>query len=364
MIFECIRCQKFFDNKTHYNNHMRRKIPCKEVLNIKIDHDDIKEIEEESTVSKSFQSVSKVFPNVSIFRCVICDKIYKNRSGLFKHKKTKHPQKALLSRLSSLELLPNYEDEIKELNDKQKNVLKEVKEVLLNQAKQIDNLNKKNKELEILVKTSKSKKCIINNNTNNTNNTNNQTNNINNGQIINNHFNIVSFGDEDITKLTHEEKLSVLKSRYGALINLIKIVHLNERLPEFHNVLINNIKSNYGSIVDDNKLILRKKDKIIADIISSRLSDLKDLVNEYKQTKHLSRREKDIIDEMIIFAEHYQLEDEDIDGNIIKPDKNTLRKNKDIFDELIFAFYNNRSLIDRTLKKLTENNSMDMLLDV
>ena len=174
----------------------------------------------------------------------------------------------------------------------------------------------------------------------------------------------INLGDEDITKLTHEEKLSVLKSRYSALINLIKIVHLNERLPEFHNVLINNIKSNYGSIVDDNKLILRKKDQIIADIISSRLSDLKDLVNEYKQTKHLSRREKDIIDEMIIFAENYQLEDEDIDGNIIKPDKNTLRKNKDIFDELIFAFYNNRSLIDRTLKKLTENNSIDMLLDV
>ena len=121
------------------------------------------------------------------------------------------------------------------------------------------------------------------------------------------------------------------------------------RLPEFHNVLINHIKSNYGSLVDDNKIILRKMDKIIADVISNRLTDLKDLVDEYKETKHLSRREKDILDEMIIFAEHYQLDDEDIDGNIIKPDKDTLKKNKEIFDDLIYAFYNNRLLIDRTL---------------
>ena len=139
------------------------------------------------------------------------------------------------------------------------------------------------------------------------------------------------------------------------------MVHLNERLPEFHNVLINNIKSNYGSIVDDNKIILRKKDKIISDIISSRLSDLKDLVSQYKQTKHLSRREKDILDEMIKFTENYYLEDEDIDGNIIKPDKETLKKNKDIYDELIYAFYNNRILVDNTLKKITSGMEIGLL---
>jgi hypothetical protein len=116
--------------------------------------------------------------------------------------------------------------------------------------------------------------------------------------------------------------------------------------------------------VNYNKIILRKKDKIIADVISCRLTDLKYLVDEYKETKHLSRREKDILNEMIIFTEHYQLEDEDIDGNIIKPEKETLKKNKDMLDDLIYAFYNNRSLIDRTLKKLTENNQIDMLLDV
>jgi len=106
------------------------------------------------------------------------------------------------------------------------------------------------------------------------------------------------------------------------------MIHLNERLPEFHNVSINNIKSKYGSIVDDNKLIIAKKDKIIANVISCRLSDLKDLVIEYKETKHLSRREKNILDEMISFFEKYYLEDEDIDGNAIKQDKEVLKKIK------------------------------------
>jgi hypothetical protein len=106
-------------------------------------------------------------------------------------------------------------------------------------------------------------------------------------------------------------------------------------------------------IVDDNKLIIRKKDQIIADVISSRLSDLKDLVYEYKQTKHLSRREKDVLDEIITFSENYKLEDEDIDGNIIRPDKETTKKIKELYDELILMFYNDRDLVEQTLKQLT-----------
>jgi hypothetical protein len=382
MIFECMRCQKCFDNKTHYNNHLTRKIPCKEVINKKIDEDVKNKLEIPNTTLDTLNVVSNttsssqnldiilIQNNIFInskengFKCLICNIIYKHSQTLSNHKKSKHP---------------NYEIDIQNINkENKKSEIDQFKDLVMTQIENLNEKNKqleeKNKQLELLVKTSKTNTKKIINNTNNTNNSsinngsinNGSINNgsINNGQIINNNFNIVSLGDEDIKKLTQEEKLTILKSRNSAFINLVKMIHLNERLPEFHNVLINNIKSNYGSIVDDNKIILRKKDKIIADVISNRLTDLKDLVDEYKETKHLSRREKDILDEMIIFAEHYQLDDEDIDGNIIKPDKDTLKKNKEIFDDLIYAFYNNRLLIDRTLKKLTENNQIDMLLDV
>jgi len=58
------------------------------------------------------------------------------------------------------------------------------------------------------------------------------------------------------------------------------------------------------------------------------------------------------------------VEDEDIDGKIIKPDKEILRKNKNMFDNLICTFYNDRLLIDRTLKKLTESEELNIIKDI
>jgi len=144
-----------------------------------------------------------IYQNIddTLLKCVLCNRVYKYLSGLCKHKKQKHP---------------NYNNEVQKLNYKQnikinkkseveENELNQVKQILIEQTKQIENLDKKNKELELLVKTSKTKKIINNTNTNTTN--------TNNGQIINNNFNIVSFGDEDIDKLTQEEILYILKSK-------------------------------------------------------------------------------------------------------------------------------------------------------
>jgi len=179
MLYQCSKSLKYFDKKCHYNQHLGRKIQCKNILDKKLDVDvktKLGVLEQIQMIPNGIQMETKVNQNDSIIRCIICDKIYQNRSGLFKHKKSKHP---------------NYEEDIKNINNKQEDdVLKKVKEILIDQAKQIENLNEKNKQLELLVKTSKTKnKKIINNNT--TTNSNNTTN-TNNG-IINN-INIVQFG--------------------------------------------------------------------------------------------------------------------------------------------------------------------------
>ncbi len=355
MIFQCNRCLKFFDKKSNYLQHLARKIQCNLINNIILDHGIINKNEEVSnttfrlldvvsnTTSSSQKLVSipiqiNVFINSKEngYKCIICNIIYKHSQTLTNHKKSKHP---------------NYETDIINIISKQKeeNTLKQVKDSIIEQSKQIEYLNEKNKQLELLVKTSKSKisKSKTKNNGQIINNGQ-----INNGQIINNNFNIVSFGDEDINKLTKEEILSILKSRSSAFINLVKMVHLNDRLPEYHNVLINNLKSKYGFVMDDNKLVIRKKDKIIADIISNRVYDLNSLVEQYKQTKQLTKIELIFLDEMILFCKNYYLEDEDFDGNIIKPNKDILRKNQNMYDEVKCAFYNNRALIDNTLKRV------------
>jgi len=52
------------------------------------------------------------------------------------------------------------------------------------------------------------------------------------------------------------------------------------------------------------------------------------------------------------------LEDEDIDGNIIRPDKETTKKIKDLYKELIYIFYNDRNLVEQTLKDIDKDNKL------
>ena len=218
MIFECTRCQKMFDNKTHYNKHLVRKIPCKKLINIILDHDVNKKLEE----SIRFQMFPKgiqmeTFGNTNDYKhkCLICNKIYQNRSGLFKHKKQKHP---------------NYETDIKNINhiQNEKSEIEKFKELFMIQINKLEyknrELDNKNKELELLVKTSKPK----NNTTNNINTTN--SNNTNNG-IINN-IQIVQFGKESSELLTKEEISKILYDRgIDGLLASIEVLHFNNRLP-------------------------------------------------------------------------------------------------------------------------------------
>ena len=108
MIFQCNRCLKFFDKKSNYLQHLARKIQCKININLLLDHDLNLNLE----VVNGFQMIpngnnmeSFGNHNDSIIQCLICNKIYKNRSGLFKHKKSKHP---------------NYETDIINIISKQK----------------------------------------------------------------------------------------------------------------------------------------------------------------------------------------------------------------------------------------------------
>jgi hypothetical protein len=50
-----------------------------------------------------------------------------------------------------------------------------------------------------------------------------------------------------MSKLTEDEILKSLKSLSNCFNNFVKVVHLNERLPQYSNILINNMRSEYGS---------------------------------------------------------------------------------------------------------------------
>jgi hypothetical protein len=193
------------------------------------------------------------------------------------------------------------------------------------------------KQLILLPKV-KSKTSIQNqtniNNQSNITHTNNitQTNNI-----------IINFGDEDMNKLTEEEILKSLKSLSNCFQNLVKTVHLNNRLPEYNNILINNMRSNYGYVIENNKFIIKDKNKIIADLITLRLDDLESLSIDYKNK--LSSKELSFIKDIINFLKTAYIETEDIDGNIVKGEKTSAKKLKDIYKQLLFMFYDNKDMI-------------------
>jgi len=131
----------------------------------------------------------------------------------------------------------------------------------------------------------------------------------------------INFGDEDMNKLTEDEILKSLKSLSNCFQNLVKTIHLNDRLQEYNNILINNMRSKYGFVIEDNKFITKDKNKIIADLITIRVDDLESLSVDYKNK--LSSKESSFIKEMIEFLKTAYIESEDVEGNIIKGEKSS-----------------------------------------
>jgi uncharacterized C2H2 Zn-finger protein len=324
MIFECIRCQKTFDNKTHYNKHLGRKIQCKEIINKKLDED----VSDELEVMDHFQMIPNGLQmetngnkNDSIIRCLVCNKIYQNRSGLFKHKKTKHP---------------NYEEDIQIIpnSQKEKSEIEKFKELFLQKQdyyeKQLNALNEKNKQLELLVNTSKSKtKNITNNNTNN--------NTTNNGTI--NNINIIQFGREDSSLLNKEEISKILYERgVDGLLASIEVFHFNNRLPQYKNIRLTNLKSKYIDIHNGTKWIKENQDKVLNDTLENHTYHLQTICDDTGNSKRIKNSVKNIIND---YSEVNKLDTED---KKLTNNKKTIKNISDKKDDVKLFIYNNSKL--------------------
>jgi hypothetical protein len=109
MIYECTRCHKFFSKKYNYEIHIRRKIPCKETIIFKVNHDQDNINESSETTTSSSQKHSSILLQSSTlttstkidvyfnnsktngYKCLICNLVYKFSQSLSSHKRKKHP---------------------------------------------------------------------------------------------------------------------------------------------------------------------------------------------------------------------------------------------------------------------------------
>jgi hypothetical protein len=81
--------------------------------------------------------------------------------------------------------------------------------------------------------------------------------------------------------------------------------------------------------------------------------------NKYKTLKKISNKEYGFLTDTINFLKTY-IDNEDVDGNIIKNDKVTEKKIKDLYKDLQFMFYDNRLLITQNMDKSKNNLILDV----
>jgi len=236
------------------------------------------------------------------FKCNVCKKYYKSYQSLWNHTKRFHveskPDSKSESKSESKPESKPYlllaQTNIKKHKCKycsNEYVFKQSKWKHENKCKLRDNdiakeeMKKEIAELrEMVAELIKNKSNITNNN--GTTNNNNGTTNNNNGTINNNYITIVPFGQEKFVEVTTEkEHLFILKQNGNdVLYKCIEMKHFNEELPQFHNYMRTNNRTDdakiYDETVKDFKLV--DKDETVDEVIMNAEDDIDNMYNLHK----------------------------------------------------------------------------------
>ena len=261
------------------------------------------------------------------FKCNICNKYYKSYKSLWNHKKKYHFEIPTLDQhIPTLDQhIPTNNTQSKMKKTANKNCVYCNKQFScynsmnrhLQKCKLKDNDKEKNEmkneiaELKKMVaELIKNKSNTINNKTTNNNNNNNTTNNNNNGTINNNFITIVPFGKENFMEVTSEkEHLFILKQNGNdVLYKCIEMKHFNEKLPQFHNYVKTNNRTEEAKIYDDaiKDFKIVNNNQIVDDVISNAENDIEDMY--YLHETKINNKQKDnvkrIIDVSIPYSTH------------------------------------------------------------
>lgn len=283
-LYICKICGKEFDQKIHYINHLRRKIPCQ-------NNDDVIDL---------ISIKTKTLQNTRIYKCSICEKEFITRSGLYKHKQ-KHD---------------NYDVEIRQIINIGNQEINKLKDIVNNQQIEIEKL-KKNKQKTIYK--------MINNQQN--------INNINNGTLNV----LIGFGHEDIYKLKQTDIKEILFEKNGTdpLLKCIELMHFNKEIPEQQNVKLTGVNSKYADIYDGKKWIKELLTKVMDEILDNNIFNLNELVNQCgEQVKDKIKQSVQLIIEEYNIYTHL--------NNKEKKDKNNelIIKINNLINEIKLLIYN------------------------
>jgi len=274
VLYKCEKCNKEFNQKSNYTSHISRKKSC-------ILDDNIKD------------NIINIETNIILYKCEKCNKEFNKKFNYLSHINKKNP-------CNSNDLIEENKillDKIKKLEKIQKTniVLKNNNIQLEKENIQLKTENEKINELY----NNLLNKCISNNTTNNSNN-NSNSNNTTTNNTTNNIIKIklVNFGQEDYTKLTKEEQNNILKYSNRSISNLIKCLHINDKLPQYKNICIKNLRGKGGYLFENNKWTHLNYDVLLMMLFNRKFSDLNKILDE-NNNENISKFYQDNIQKLI-----------------------------------------------------------------
>ena len=274
----CDICNKEYTNRQNLWRHKKTHIKtyCKSTVSQNEDfgsHPPI--IVSQKTAILDLHKASNVIIEKIGYSCEFCGTIYVHRQSKYKHqiKCRKKTNENITLKTQLLE---------KEKENLQKQ-LDDIKKVLMDVM---------NKNCKIHPKTLQK----INKQLNGDHNTINE--NINKG-TINNTYNIIALGHENLTDVfSKKEKMAILKYRYCSLPHLVEYTHFNDKYPQFKNILITNTQNKlaYRYDIKKKQFMAVNKDDLLEDIIDSRMCDINSFYEELEE--ELDTKTKEILDKV------------------------------------------------------------------
>lgn len=227
--YVCPRCNYMTNKISHLKNHLNRKFICKPIYT----DISVEEICNEYNIKLNKKNrLDSINDHSNLNICNYCNKKLSSKSNLRRHIKT------CKKNISSLK--------IQELENKIKNI---ENNICVNITNNQNNYNYDNSNIY------------------------NQTNNI----IINN------YGSENLSYLTPEKMLKLISPPYSSIKKLNSLIHLNDKHPENHNLMITNLNGKYLHIRKNEKWIKCFKKDILPSIVLDSYDKLDDFFVENKE---------------------------------------------------------------------------------